>query len=70
MASILRIRGFGYAALSRCFSTSPSNSATNYKAVIFDMGGVILPSPFAAAYNWENERGWERGTIFKAIKHN
>ena len=34
------------------------------------MGGVILPSPFAAAYKWEKDNGWEKGTIFKAVKHN
>jgi len=39
------------------------------KAVIFDMGGVILPSPFAAAYKWEARNKYERGSIFSAIKY-
>ena len=37
--------------------------------MIFDMGGVILPSPFNAAYKWEAENGLEKGSIFKAISH-
>ena len=32
------------------------------------MGGVILPSPFAAAYKWEAEHGFSKGTVFAAIK--
>ena len=34
------------------------------------MGGVILPSPFNAAYKWEKNHGFDQGTIFQAIKHN
>ena len=56
--------------IQRYFSTSPLNQNGSYKAVIFDMGGVILPSPFTAAYKWEKEQGLEKGSIFKAIKHN
>lgn len=56
--------------MPRCFSTSPLNQCSPYKAVIFDMGGVILPSPFTAAYKWEEKHGLEKGSIFKAIKHN
>ena len=56
------------------------------KAVIFDMGGVILPSPFSAAQSkgfrrdwsvrnvhfseWEAENGFDAGSMFAAIKHN
>jgi hypothetical protein len=39
-------------------------NVSSYKAVIFDMGGVILPSPFTAAYKWEKTHGLEQGTIF------
>jgi len=39
------------------------------KAVIFDMGGVILPSPFAAAYKWEAKNKYEKGSVFSAIKY-
>ncbi|XP_072565245.1 acyl-CoA dehydrogenase family member 10 [Paramormyrops kingsleyae] len=39
-----------------------------YKAVIFDMGGVLLPSPFHKATEWEQENGIPGGTIAQAIK--
>jgi len=39
------------------------------KAVIFDMGGVILPSPFAAAYKWEAKNNYKKGSVFSAIKY-
>ena len=52
------------------FRISQNCCICSYKAVIFDMGGVILPSPFNAAYKWEKKHGFEKGTIFKAIKHN
>ena len=32
------------------------------------MGGVILPSPFAAAYKWEAKHGYSKGTVFATIK--
>ena len=32
------------------------------------MGGVILPSPFSAAYKWEAEHGYSKGTVFATIK--
>ena len=37
-------------SLTRNLHTSPSQDAAK-KAVIFDMGGVILPSPFGVAYS-------------------
>ena len=70
MLLILRPLGTRLKLMSRCFSTSPLNQCSPYKAVIFDMGGVILPSPFTAAYKWEEKHGLEKGSIFKAIKHN
>ena len=48
-------------------TTSPLTSPRT--TVIFDMGGVILPSPFSAAYKWEAERGYQKGTVFSTIKH-
>merc|ERR1712243_453307 len=33
------------------------------------MGGVILPSPFKAAYKWEEQHGYKPGTVFQIIKH-
>ncbi|MGH9196394.1 MAG: HAD-IA family hydrolase, partial [Acidimicrobiia bacterium] len=35
----------------------------SYKAVIFDIGGVILPSPFDAWATYENELGLDVGFI-------
>ena len=55
---------------TKCLQTTSKLNVSTYKAVIFDMGGVILPSPFTAAYKWEKNHGLEQGTIFKAIKHN
>ena len=55
---------------TKCLKTTSKLNLSTYKAVIFDMGGVILPSPFNAAYKWEKNHGFEQGTIFKAIKHN
>lgn len=37
-------------------------------AVIFDLGGVVLESPFDAFHNLEDRHGIERGTIATAIK--
>ena len=70
MLSLLKIPGISK-NIPRYFSTSlKRKNASSYKAVIFDMGGVILPSPFNAAYKWEKNHGFEQGTIFQAIKHN
>ena len=55
---------------TKCLQTTSKLNVSTYKAVIFDMGGVILPSPFNVAYKWEKNHGLEQGTIFKAIKHN
>ena len=52
--------------LTKCapLRNSSKLNVSSYKAVIFDMGGVILPSPFTAAYKWEKKHGLEQGTIF------
>ncbi|GAA6098355.1 acyl-CoA dehydrogenase family member 10 isoform X2 [Tachysurus ichikawai] len=44
-----------------CSSSSP-------RAVIFDMFGVLIPSPIPKATEWENENGIPAGTIGQAIK--
>ena len=38
---------------TKCLKTTSKLNVSTYKAVIFDMGGVILPSPFNAAYKWQ-----------------
>ncbi|XP_053557692.1 acyl-CoA dehydrogenase family member 10 isoform X2 [Bombina bombina] len=38
-----------------------------YKAVIFDMGGVLLPSPYKLAEEWEIRNNVPAGTIKQAI---
>nr|XP_048676886.1 acyl-CoA dehydrogenase family member 10 isoform X3 [Caretta caretta] len=38
-----------------------------YKAVIFDMGGVLLPSPYRMAVEWEVRNRIPRGTIKQAL---
>ncbi|XP_076853699.1 acyl-CoA dehydrogenase family member 10-like [Brachyhypopomus gauderio] len=58
----------------RCHSMRPSRRhmsvvwASTYKAVIFDMFGVLIPSPLPKATEWENKNGVPRGTIGKAIR--
>nr|XP_044988644.1 acyl-CoA dehydrogenase family member 10 [Jaculus jaculus] len=44
------------------------HSASNtYKAVIFDMGGVLIPSPGTLAAKWEVQNHIPSGTIVKAL---
>ncbi|KAJ6656692.1 hypothetical protein lerEdw1_003579 [Lerista edwardsae] len=44
------------------------NSAScPYKAVIFDMGGVLLPSPYTLAAEWEVRNGVPPSTIRQAL---
>ncbi|XP_067862100.1 acyl-CoA dehydrogenase family member 10-like isoform X2 [Heptranchias perlo] len=38
-----------------------------YKAVIFDMGGVLIPSPYRLAAEWELQNNLPAGSIWKAI---
>lgn len=52
----------------RGFSTSLVREGSKKKAVIFDMGGVILPSPFPVAQRWEERNGYKPGTMFSAVK--
>jgi putative hydrolase of the HAD superfamily len=41
---------------------------TNYRAVIFDLGGVVFPSPFEAFDAYDVTEGLEAGTIRSLIK--
>ncbi|XP_069611155.1 acyl-CoA dehydrogenase family member 10 [Ranitomeya imitator] len=43
------------------------HAACGYKAVVFDMGGVLLPSPFSLAKDWEIRNNVPPGTIKEAI---
>ncbi|XP_064209433.1 acyl-CoA dehydrogenase family member 10-like [Anguilla rostrata] len=51
----------------RC-GLSAEPAARRYKAVIFDMGGVLLPSPYHKATEWEEQNGIPKGTIGQAIR--
>lgn len=48
-----------------CYSNGHVRHKT--KAVIFDMGGVVLSSPFPFTRKYEDERGIPAGTIWKCI---
>ncbi|XP_025054595.1 acyl-CoA dehydrogenase family member 10 isoform X2 [Alligator sinensis] len=37
------------------------------RAVVFDMGGVLLPSPYACARDWEVRNGVPPGTVRRAV---
>ncbi|XP_030622597.1 acyl-CoA dehydrogenase family member 10, partial [Chanos chanos] len=43
-------------------------STTGFKAVVFDMYGVLIPSPVPKATEWEDKNRVPRGTIGKAIR--
>ncbi|XP_018118918.1 acyl-CoA dehydrogenase family member 10 isoform X1 [Xenopus laevis] len=42
--------------------------STGYKAVIFDMGGVLLPSPYKMIQEWEIHNKVPPGTLKQAIR--
>ncbi|XP_036454872.1 acyl-CoA dehydrogenase family member 10-like [Colossoma macropomum] len=41
---------------------------STHRAIIFDMFGVLIPSPFPKATEWEDKNGVPRGTIGQAIR--
>ncbi|XP_030073655.1 acyl-CoA dehydrogenase family member 10 [Microcaecilia unicolor] len=57
--------------LEQCLSRNPirwrHSTASGYKAVIFDMGGVLLPSPYKLAVEWELQNHVPPGTIRQAF---
>lgn len=48
--------------------SSTKTPAKRYKAVVFDMGGVLLPSPFRKTTEWELQNCIPKGTIGRAIQ--
>ncbi|XP_006894785.1 PREDICTED: acyl-CoA dehydrogenase family member 10 [Elephantulus edwardii] len=44
-----------------------SRGGSTYRAVIFDMGGVLIPSPGKVAAEWEARNHIPSGTILKAL---
>lgn len=54
----------------KCFHLSQLyNASEKYKAVIFDMGGVVLPSPFPMTKEYEAKKNIPPGTIWESIKN-
>lgn len=51
--------------LAKCYSND--GKPTNIKAVIFDMGGVVLPSPMKALRKFEQTWGLESGLLSQLI---
>uniref|UniRef100_F6XUS6 Acyl-CoA dehydrogenase family member 10 n=1 Tax=Ciona intestinalis TaxID=7719 RepID=F6XUS6_CIOIN len=45
-----------------------NHARTKFRAVIFDMGGVVLPSPFPMTKEYELQKKIPPGTIWKTIK--
>ncbi|XP_077164824.1 acyl-CoA dehydrogenase family member 10 isoform X2 [Paroedura picta] len=56
-----RIFQHAYLTLGRHYASCP------YQAVIFDMGGVLLPSPFKLAAEWEAQNCVSPGTLRQAL---
>ncbi len=45
----------------------PSGNSTQYRAVLFDLGGVVFPSPFDAFDAYELARGLSKGFVRSVI---
>ncbi|XP_006865559.1 PREDICTED: acyl-CoA dehydrogenase family member 10 [Chrysochloris asiatica] len=45
----------------------PHSGGGTYRAVIFDMGGVLIPSPGKVATEWEGQNHLPSGTILKSF---
>ncbi|XP_063000485.1 acyl-CoA dehydrogenase family member 10 [Elgaria multicarinata webbii] len=52
---------------SPALGTWRNSSSCPYRAVIFDMGGVLLPSPYRLAADWEVQNRVPAGTIKQAL---
>ncbi|XP_028857231.1 acyl-CoA dehydrogenase family member 10-like isoform X2 [Denticeps clupeoides] len=63
--SRLTVRLAGGNSHRRSFCFHPGSS---YKAVVFDMYGVLIPPPMPAATEWEGRNGVPPGTIARAIR--
>ncbi|CAM9591799.1 unnamed protein product [Lampetra fluviatilis] len=49
-------------------ATRWSHGASDVRAVIFDMGGVILPSPYPPIQEWEAACGLPGGTVLRMLR--
>ncbi|KAJ8380308.1 hypothetical protein SKAU_G00010860 [Synaphobranchus kaupii] len=63
---VTRVHQARWQLLPRCHLSSKT-AAKGYKAVVFDMGGVLLPASYHKAAEWEQQNGIPQGTIGQAI---
>jgi len=60
--------------VSRCISRlrtrqlATCSALAAKKGVIFDLGGVILPSPLKSSFDWEVNHGFAKGSFFSVVK--
>ncbi len=47
--------------------TQPAGNLTQFRAVLFDLGGVVFPSPFDAFDTYEREEGLSKGFVRAVI---
>lgn len=52
----------------RHYAASDQSLKPIYKAVAFDMGGVVIPTPLPIFNQFEDDHGLQRGSIVSAIK--
>jgi acyl-CoA dehydrogenase family protein 10 len=58
-----------FSTLTRHGSTGTDTGSTNRpRAVIFDVGGVVVPSPFPVFARFEREQGLSAGSVIHTIK--
>lgn len=69
---ILKLRALQYQhlrCLHQCYSRHfSSHEPIKPKAVAFDMGGVVIPTPLPLFNQFEDAHGLERGSIVMAIR--
>lgn len=83
MSLYIRRQGLSLSHNSRFFSSSSScfssdgqsgassavdGSSSRPKAVIFDLGGVVVPSPYPVFSQFEKKHGLRQGSVVKTIK--